>query len=66
MVCAKPPLADSLRLDAPIRRSRRGRHTTDSEVARYTKAADQRTLSDTAGQKLLANLAEKLANSQAK
>lgn len=41
-------------------------HTTDSEVARYTKAADQRTLSDTAGQKLLANLAEKLANPSAK
>jgi len=41
-------------------------HTTDSEVARYTKAADQRTLSDAAGQKLLANLAEKLATASAK
>lgn len=41
-------------------------HTTDSEVARYTKAADQRALSNTAGEKLLANLAEKLANSSAK
>ena len=36
-------------------------HTTDSEVARYTAAADQRTLSDTAADKLLANLAERLA-----
>ncbi|HEX8553990.1 MAG TPA: tyrosine-type recombinase/integrase [Sphingomonas sp.] len=41
-------------------------HTTDSEVARYTKAADQRTLSDAAGAKLLANLAEKLANLEPK
>lgn len=41
-------------------------HSTDSEVARYTKAADQRTLSDAAGEKLLANLAEKLAKANAK
>lgn len=41
-------------------------HSTDSEVARYTKAADQRTLSDAAGEKLLANLAERLANASAK
>ena len=31
-------------------------HTTDHESARYTAAADQRTLSDTAADKLLANL----------
>ena len=36
-------------------------HTTDSEVARYTAAADQRTLSNTAAGKLLANLSSKLA-----
>ncbi|MES2421721.1 MAG: tyrosine-type recombinase/integrase [Pseudomonadota bacterium] len=36
-------------------------HTTDHESARYTAAADQRTLSDTAADKLLANLAERLA-----
>ncbi|MEG8045207.1 tyrosine-type recombinase/integrase [Sphingomonas aerolata] len=41
-------------------------HTTDSEVARYTAAADQRTLSDTAADKLLANLAERLAKDAAK
>ncbi len=41
-------------------------HTTDSEVARYTAAADQRTLSDTAADKLLANLAERLAKDVAK
>jgi hypothetical protein len=41
-------------------------HTTDSEVARYTAAADQRTLSDTAANKLLANLAERLAKDAAK
>ena len=41
-------------------------HTTDSEVARYTAAADQRTLSDTAATKLLANLAERLAKDAAK
>ena len=37
-------------------------HTTDSEVARYTAAADQQTLSDDAGDKLMANLRERLAN----
>lgn len=41
-------------------------HTTDFEVARYTAAADQLTLSNAAAQKLLANLAEKVANSAAK
>jgi integrase len=41
-------------------------HTTDAEIARYTAAADKRHLSDAAGVKLLANLAEKLANSAAK
>ncbi|WP_220683080.1 hypothetical protein [Sphingomonas sp. PP-CE-3A-406] len=41
-------------------------HTTDSEVARYTAAADQRTLSDTAADKLLANLAERLAKDSVK
>ncbi|MES3091807.1 hypothetical protein O6027_12510 [Sphingomonas aerolata] len=41
-------------------------HTTDSEVARYTAAADQRTLSDTAADKFLANLAERLAKDAAK
>lgn len=40
-------------------------HTTDSEVARYTAAADQRTLSDTAATKLLANLTERLAKNSA-
>ncbi len=38
--------------------------TTDNGVARYT-AADQRTLSDTAADKLLANLAERLAKNAA-
>lgn len=37
-------------------------HTTDSEVSRYTAAADQQTLSDAAGDMLMANLAERLAN----
>lgn len=37
-------------------------HTTDSEVARYTAAADQRMLSDEAGDMLMANLRERLAN----
>jgi integrase len=41
-------------------------HTTDSEVSRYTKAADQRTLSNAAGQKLMANLNEKLAKLSSK
>lgn len=36
-------------------------HTTDSEVARYTKAADQQMLSDEAGDMLLANLSARLA-----
>ncbi|UZW55952.1 tyrosine-type recombinase/integrase [Sphingobium sp. JS3065] len=36
-------------------------HTTDSEVARYTAAADQRTLSDEAGEMLMANLRKRLA-----
>lgn len=37
-------------------------HTTDSEVARYTAAADQKTLSDEAGEMLMANLRKRLAN----
>lgn len=37
-------------------------HTTDSEVARYTAAADQQALSDEAGAMLMANLAKRLAN----
>lgn len=37
-------------------------HTTDSEVARYTAAADQKTLSDEAGDMLMANLRTRLAN----
>jgi integrase len=37
-------------------------HTTDSEVARYTAAADQQALSDAAATMLLANLAKRLAN----
>ncbi|HUD95069.1 tyrosine-type recombinase/integrase [Sphingobium sp.] len=36
-------------------------HTTDSEVARYTAAADQKMLSDEAGDMLMANLRERLA-----
>jgi integrase len=36
-------------------------HTTDSEVARYTAAADQQTLSDDAGELLMANLRNRLA-----
>lgn len=36
-------------------------HTTDSEVARYTAAADQKMLSDEAGEKLMANLRKRLA-----
>jgi integrase len=36
-------------------------HTTDSEVARYTAAADQQALSDTAGEMLMANLRARLA-----
>lgn len=38
-------------------------HTTDSEVARYTAAADQQALSDSAAEMLMANLAERLAKS---
>lgn len=38
-------------------------HTTDSEVSRYTAAADQQALSDAAAEMLMANLAERLANS---
>ena len=41
-------------------------HTTDSEVARYTAAADQQSLSDTAAEMLMANLAERLANPENK
>lgn len=41
-------------------------HTTDSEVARYTAAANQQLLSDAAGEQLMANLREKLAKSNAK
>jgi integrase len=37
-------------------------HTTDSEVARYTAAADQTLLSDAAAELLMANLRERLAN----
>lgn len=36
-------------------------HTTDSEVSRYTAAADQKTLSDAAGEMLMANLRSRLA-----
>ena len=36
-------------------------HTTDSEVSRYTAAADQALLSDTAAELLMANLRERLA-----
>lgn len=39
-------------------------HTTDSEVARYTAAADQQTLSDAAAEMLMANLAQRLANAE--
>ena len=37
-------------------------HTTDSEVSRYTAAADQETLSDAAAEMLMANLRKGLAN----
>ncbi|MEW6628690.1 MAG: tyrosine-type recombinase/integrase [Pseudomonadota bacterium] len=37
-------------------------HTTDSEVARYTAAADQQALSDAAAEMLMANLGDRLAN----
>jgi len=36
-------------------------HTTDSEVSRYTAAADQQSLSDSAGEMLMANLRSRLA-----
>jgi integrase len=41
-------------------------HTTDSEVARYTAAADQQLLSDSAAKLLMANLGNGLANRSAK
>jgi integrase len=37
-------------------------HTTDSEVSRYTAAADQTLLSDAAAELLMANLGKRLAN----
>ncbi|HET9355277.1 MAG TPA: tyrosine-type recombinase/integrase, partial [Sphingomicrobium sp.] len=37
-------------------------HSTDSEVARYTAAADQTLLSDAAAELLMANLRNRLAN----
>ncbi|MXP28101.1 tyrosine-type recombinase/integrase [Porphyrobacter algicida] len=37
-------------------------HTTDSEVSRYTAAADQEALSDAAAEMLMANLRKRLAN----
>lgn len=37
-------------------------HTTDSEVSRYTRQADQVALSDSAGEMLMANLRNGLAN----
>lgn len=40
-------------------------HTTDSEVARYTAAADQQLLSDSAAKLLMANLRNGLANRSA-
>ena len=39
-------------------------HATDSEVSRYTAAADQALLSDAAAQLLMANLRDRLANEQ--
>ena len=41
-------------------------HTTDSEVARYTAAADQEAMSDAAAEKLMANLRDRLAIRDAK
>ena len=41
-------------------------HTTDTEVARYTAAADRQMLSDTAAERLMANLRSRLANSTEK
>jgi integrase len=40
-------------------------HATDSEVSRYTAAASKQMLSDAAGEKLMANLRERLANETA-
>jgi len=37
-------------------------HTTDSEVSRYTAAAEQQLLSDSAAEMLMANLQQRLAN----
>lgn len=39
-------------------------HTTDSEVSRYTAAADQTLLSDAAAELLMANLRQRLANGE--
>lgn len=36
-------------------------HTTDSEVSRYTAAADQQSMADDAGEMLMANLRDRLA-----
>lgn len=41
-------------------------HTTDSEVSRYTAAADQTLLSDAAAELLMANLGKRLANGEHK
>ena len=41
-------------------------HTTDSEVSRYTAAADQALLSDAAAELLMANLRDRLANGERK
>lgn len=41
-------------------------HTTDSEIARYTAAADNEQLSDAAGEKLMANLRNRLATNNGK
>lgn len=41
-------------------------HTTDSEVSRYTAAADQVTMADAAAVKLMANLQQGLANESSK
>lgn len=41
-------------------------HTTDSEVSRYTAAASQQLLSDVAGERLMANLRQRLANDDSK
>ena len=41
-------------------------HVTDAEVSRYTAAADQQALSDSAADKLMANLRERLAKKGSK